>query len=111
MTDYFLSADDGCCLNCPKEEHKLICGGKIWCDRCLCLKGCEYYGRDLGDKRGYCGIRKELLNKLEADYIRNPQSFLNYLNSIKSQGIKVPRVLWEIVERKQQASLWKTDSE
>ena len=98
MIDYFLSGFDGCCLNCPEEERRIICGSAIWCDRCLCLKGCEYYRLDLGSKRGYCEIRKQLLNELESECSENPEEFLRWLRQLKSKGIRIPKAVREMTE-------------
>jgi len=98
MTDYFLSDFDGCCLNCPEEERKIICGNGMWCDRCLCLKGCGYYQRDLDSDRGYCGIRKQLLDNLGLDYLQNPEEVRSWLKQLKVEGISIPRAVVEIVK-------------
>ncbi|MCD5401848.1 hypothetical protein LR013_04605 [candidate division NPL-UPA2 bacterium] len=104
MIDYFLSGFDGCCLNCLEEERRIICSSGIWCDRCLCLKGCEYYRLDLGGKRGYCGIRKQLLDKLESENLENPEGFLRWLKQLKSEGIRIPKAVREMTERDRQVS-------
>lgn len=106
MIDYFLSGFDGCCLNCPEEERRVICGDAIWCDRCLCLKGCEYYVAGSGSRKGYCSIRKQLLDELKSDYDVNPKELLSRLKQIKSQGIRVPKAVREIVDRVQQPKLF-----
>lgn len=105
MTDYFLSGFDGCCLNCPEEERKTICGSGIWCDRCLCLKGCEYYQWDSASSTGYCGIRKQLLDELRFDYLQNPEAVRTQLRQLKVEGTRIPRAVMEIIKDNQQKKL------
>ena len=105
MIDYFLSGFDGCCLNCPEEERKIICGNGMWCDRCLCLS-CQYYRKDLNIKKGYCEIRKRLLDELKFKYLVNPDGFRKRCRQLESQAIRVPQAIHEIAKRGQQVKLF-----
>jgi len=105
MIDYFLSGFDGCCLNCLEEERKIICGSEMWCDRCLCLS-CQYYRKDLNSGKGYCGIRKQFLDELKSEYLENPDGFRRWLKQLRSQGIRVPKVVQEMTKSDQQAKLF-----
>ena len=106
MIDYFLSGFNGCCLNCPEEERRILCSGGNWCDRCLCLKGCEYYRRDAGIGKGYCSVRRDLLDWLEAECSANLVGVRSWLGQIKSQGVRIPKSVREITEIDQQTKLF-----
>jgi hypothetical protein len=105
MIDYFLSGFDGYCLNCLEEERKMICASGMWCDRCLCLS-CQYYRKDLNSSKGYCGIRKQLLDELKSEYLENPDCFRRWIKQLKSQDIRVPKVVQEMTKSNQQAKLF-----
>lgn len=92
--DYFLSGFEGCCLNCPEEERTIICGSGIWCDRCLCLKDCKYYRKNL-NRKGYCAIRIELLSDLKEQYLRNPDKVGDWLRKLRSEGVRTPSYAWQ----------------
>lgn len=109
MIDYFLSGFDGCCLNCPEEERKMICASGMWCDRCLCLS-CQYYKKDLNTGKGYCGTRKQLLDELKHAYLENPNGFRKWLKQLKCEGIRVPKVVQEMNKSNKQAKLFLKDS-
>jgi hypothetical protein len=105
MIDYFLSGFEGCCLNCPQEERKILCGNSVWCERCLCLKNCIYYRFNSKNKEGYCEIRIELLEECRMEYQRNPVDFNNWLKKLTAQGIQIPKVVRELYHQELQPKL------
>jgi len=66
----------------------------------------EYYRLDLSGKRGYCGIRKQLLDELKSEYLENSDGFRRWLKQLKPQGIRVPKVVQEMTKSDQQLKLF-----
>jgi hypothetical protein len=62
--------------------------------------------KGLKHKKGYCGIRKQLLDQLKSNYFGNPGGFRRWFRALESQGVRVPKCTQEVSRGAEQAKLF-----